>query len=219
MPQPKRFQPVNKLNLRRLRMENGWSQDELAKQAGYSERLIRKAEAGGTVRSQTIRDIAEALSLPEAQVTYEDLVLDHLAIAKQFVQAYDCGGQRMLDHCEEILHESFVFHCPGHSDQVPTTVEWVGVAGMQAFFDRFYSTFTRMPGSLKPTYTVGEDHVCAQFIDQVFFQGHGLPKYWVNLQIHFQDGLISRIDNEYDTQAAASDFTKLLDRLHSNSAT
>jgi len=216
MTPPKRFLPVNKVNLRRLRLERGWSQDELAKRAGYSERLIRKAESGGTVSSQTIQDLAGALSDDIKPVTYQELVMDHLAIARQFVYAYDHYGQRMLDHCREILHDSFVFYCPGDTERVPFAGEWHGISGMQTFFDRFYSTFMRKLGTLQPTYLVGEEQVCARFIDQVFFQGHSMPKYWLNLQIHFKDGLISRIDDEYDTKAAASHFDELLARLQNN---
>lgn len=210
---PKQFQPVNRVNLRRLRMEQGLSQDELAKRAGYSDRLIRKAEAGGNVCSQTIRDLADALSFPDAPVTYEDLVLDHLAMAKQFVHGYDHYGQWMLDTCLDLFHKSFVFYCPGDPNQVPFAGEWVGVAGMQTFFDRFFSLFTREPGTLQPTYLVGESHVCARYYDQVFFQGHTLPTFWVNLHIQFKDGLISRIDDEYDTKATAAALDELLARL------
>jgi len=213
MTNTKRFQRVNKNRLRHLRMEKGWSQEELAKRSGYSERLIRKAESGGTVSTQTIRDLAEALSDEERRVTYQELVMDPLSLAKQFVHAYDHFGQRMLDHCREIFHESFVFYCPGDKEQAPFAGEWVGITGMQRFFDRFYTTFSRNLGTLNPTFLVAEDHVCARYFDQVFFQGHTLPQIWVNLHFRFQDGLIIRIDDEYDTKAAASDFADLLARL------
>ena len=39
------------------------SQVELSRSSGYSERVIRKAEAGGTLRLETIRDLATAMSV------------------------------------------------------------------------------------------------------------------------------------------------------------
>ena len=39
----------------------GWSQEELAARAGYSDRLIRKLEGGGTVRARTLADVLRAL--------------------------------------------------------------------------------------------------------------------------------------------------------------
>lgn len=209
----KRFLTVNKDNLRRLRMQKGWSQDQLAKRAGYSERLIRKAESGGTVSAQTIHDLADALGDSDRPVTYQELVTDQLSMAQQFLCAYDQHGQWMLSHCEEILHKTFVFHSPGDTEQVPFAGEWHGLSGMQTYLDRFYSVFARKRGSIQPLYLVGEERVCVRYLDQVYYQGHGLPPYWVNLHIHFEDGAISRVDNEYDSRAAAEDLSALLARL------
>ena len=42
-----------------LRHQLGWTQQEIAKRAGYSVRLIRKIEKQQTVRPQTLRDIVQ----------------------------------------------------------------------------------------------------------------------------------------------------------------
>ncbi|MFN3148584.1 helix-turn-helix domain-containing protein [Bremerella sp.] len=56
--------------LRELRLNNGWTQAELAKRAGYSERLIGKAESGSPIARDTIVDIADALSESAQQRIY-----------------------------------------------------------------------------------------------------------------------------------------------------
>lgn len=64
---------VNGVTIRRRRKELRWSQVELSQRAGYSERVIRKAEAGGTLRLQTIKDLATALSADRVILTFHDL--------------------------------------------------------------------------------------------------------------------------------------------------
>ena len=53
----------------------GMSQLELSRRSGYSERLIRKAEAGGTLRLATIRDLAMAMTFDGHSITLQDLTL------------------------------------------------------------------------------------------------------------------------------------------------
>jgi transcriptional regulator with XRE-family HTH domain len=64
---------VNGVTIRVRRKQLGWSQVELGHRAGYSERVIRKAEAGGTLRIQTIYDIAMTLSIGGSIVSFHDL--------------------------------------------------------------------------------------------------------------------------------------------------
>ena len=51
---------VNGQSIKQFRAALGWSQAALADRAGYSERLVRKAEAGGKISLQALRDLAEA---------------------------------------------------------------------------------------------------------------------------------------------------------------
>ena len=64
---------VNGVVVRSRRKQLGWSQVELGQRSGYSERVIRKAEAGGTLRFQTIKDLAMTLSLGGLIVSFQDL--------------------------------------------------------------------------------------------------------------------------------------------------
>ena len=57
-----RFVIVSGEVVRRLRMERGMTQLQLARAAGYTERLIRKAEKGGRLDIRTVQNLAEALS-------------------------------------------------------------------------------------------------------------------------------------------------------------
>src|SRR5262249_22748410 len=47
-----------------LRKDLGWSQEDLARKAGYGKRTVENAEAGRRVRESGLKDIATALGVP-----------------------------------------------------------------------------------------------------------------------------------------------------------
>ena len=53
---------VNGARVRELRVSLGWTQERLAERAGYTPRVVRKMERGGSVRRQTLDDVADALA-------------------------------------------------------------------------------------------------------------------------------------------------------------
>ena len=132
-----RFRLVNTDLLRELRVQRGWSQKDLAKKAGYSDRLVRKAELGGKLDVETIRDIAEALSTPHETITLDSLIHDNLSIAKRFVQGYDSLGREMLPAIEPYITEDFLFHVAGDPKSAPFVGNWRGKEGFQTFLDLF----------------------------------------------------------------------------------
>ena len=83
----KRSYPCNPELIKFLRERKKWSQKKLAKESGYCERLICKAESGGSIASATIEVLAKTLSTDDMQVFPEDLINDPIALTKKFVQA------------------------------------------------------------------------------------------------------------------------------------
>lgn len=65
---------VDGQQLRRLRHARCWTQEELARRSGYSERLIRKAEAGQPVAYQTVATLSQTLSIADSPVAISDIV-------------------------------------------------------------------------------------------------------------------------------------------------
>ena len=106
-----RCQAVNGSMLRSCRVQLGWSQVELGHRSGYSERVIRKAEAGGSLRFQTIQDLAMTMSVNGQAVSFQDLTIDLESIARRFVESYDSLGCDMLIACSNIFADDFVFNC------------------------------------------------------------------------------------------------------------
>lgn len=357
MDLPPRSVRTNGYRVRQFRLERGWTQNELASLAGYSPRLVRKAESCGLLDLETVRDIAQAFSSSGTVVTLKDLTLDirsiamqwmdalnrdgasmvssikdflaedfvfhcpgdpatapfigtwhgeeglnkflelyfsvfdripnenveycvgddlvvarflesakvagklygpirinmcftfkdgliqridddydtqgavatkregdkavnsSIAMAKSFVRVFDQGGQGVLEACKDCFTDDVVFHCPADRAYVPFGGDWIGIEGVQAFLDEFYRVFSRKLDSLTPDYMISTDRIVARFIDQVFFQGHEMPPYWVNLHFQFRNGLICRIDDEFDHYHAKLAFDELIERLKNSAPT
>ncbi len=192
-------QAVNGSMLRNFRVQLGWSQVELGHRSGYSERVIRKAEAGGSLRLQTIQDLAMAMSIDGQAVSFQDLTIDIESIARRFVECYDSLGCDMLMACSDIFAADFAFSCSADSNQVPFAGTWYGISGFQEFLNRFFATFSRETGILQPVYMASQNRVVARFEDQVNYQQHEMAAYWVNLHFQFRNGLVTRIDDEFDS--------------------
>ncbi len=153
------------------------SQVELSRRSGYSERVIRKAEAGGTVQLETIQDLAAAMSVDGHSIAFQDLTIDLASIAKRFVESYDSLGCNMLQACRDIFADDFAFNCPADPSQVPFAGAWHGPSRFQEFLVQFFGTFI-----------------------------------WVNLHFQFHNGLVTRIDYEFDC-LSVSQSLKRIDRL------
>jgi transcriptional regulator with XRE-family HTH domain len=69
-------------NLRRLRQEQFLSQAELAKRAGVSKLTVQRLEAGTTLPyAKTVRQLAEALSVPPADLAHPSEVAEAKRVA------------------------------------------------------------------------------------------------------------------------------------------
>ena len=179
---------------------------ELAKRSGNSERLIRKAEQGGPLDLSTVRDIAQALSLPSAPVKFGDLVQDTLAIAQLWVRALNEQGRKMVPTVRPFLAPDFIFHCPGNPNTAPFIGTWSGAEGFQAFLDNYFNVFRRIKNE-NTTFTTGTDLVSARWQEMGYVQDLLVGPVRINMHFHFKHGLITRIDDEYDITGAAK--TKL----------
>lgn len=50
------------MTLREYRIQLGWSQNRLAQEAGIARGAVANAESGGTIRAETAKAIADALT-------------------------------------------------------------------------------------------------------------------------------------------------------------
>lgn len=195
--------PVNSALLKKMRLESGLSQAALAKAAGYSERLVRKAEAGGSLTRQAIDHIAEALRQRGISITAQQLVMDHLEVARKWIEAWEQHERAMIPHVRDHLAEDMLFVCPGKPDTAPFIGTWKGIDGLQGWLDAFFSVFRRVPMQ-DAQYTVGENTVIVRWMESGYIGEHLCGPIRINMHFQFNDeGCIIRIDDDYDTQAGA----------------
>lgn len=126
--------------LRHLRLQNGWTQADLAKRAGYSERLISKAEAGVPIARDTIVDLADAFSeMNDEPIFWEDLASDPVQLAQRYLDALHLYKENVVDHIYDFLHEEVVFRIAGDPNQIPFAGEHVGIDAVRKAFQIFFT--------------------------------------------------------------------------------
>jgi transcriptional regulator with XRE-family HTH domain len=196
--------PINPASFVECRKSRGWSQEELSRRSGYSVRLIRKAEAGGTLKVETVQHLCEAFSQSLGCVEVEHLTCTPLKVAQRLVEAYDNYGIDLIGHCEGCFTSDFAYIIHADPARVPYAGRWEGMVGFQQMLNIFFGMFTRKPGSLKPEYMVGNQRVHARFLDQAIFQGELTPPIIINLHFQFRGMQICQMDNEFDSDLTFS---------------
>lgn len=77
--------PCNGAVVRRLRKRLGLTQSQLAERSGFSERLVRKAEASIPISMKTVKQLAISLSDEERRVEPNLLICSPIEIAKRLL--------------------------------------------------------------------------------------------------------------------------------------
>ena len=207
-----RFIEVNGRELRTRRLSRGWTQRQLARSAGYTERLIRKAEIGGTLDIKTVQDLAEALSTPDNAVAVASLTVDIAAIARRWMEAWAQHEAQMVSEVESHLAEGFEFVCPGEPGTVPFVGTFKGACGLRQWMELYFSHVQREK-NLSVEYMVGEDSVIARWLECGTFLGMPAPPVRINMHFRFVGRLITRIVDDYDTLTTFTTASKARSRL------
>ena len=136
----KRSWPCNGDLLRVLRERKNWTQKELAKASGYTERLISKAESGRPISIDAIKILAEALSLDSEPVESADLTSRPIDLAKRYVDAlYTQSSEDFFSTLSSFLHDDIEFHIAGDPDVIPFAGKHQGVDAVRQCFEIFFS--------------------------------------------------------------------------------
>lgn len=203
-PKKERFHRAAGERIRALRKERGWTQLELAVRSGYSERVIRKAEACGTLSHGVLEVLAATFATAERHLAAQDLVFDPLAAARLFMECYDRHEREMLPHIRHLLADDVSFVFNADPERNPLSGTWAGPEGVQAYLDRFFGMFARV-GTGVPTarYLADGDSVIVRLLETVRFGDVVAPPVWVHLHFTFRNGRIARLDDFCDTDTAA----------------
>ena len=134
--------PVNGQRVQSLRQSAGMTQEELAKKAGYSDRLVRKAEASSPLRKSTIADLADALSTATQKVTADDLVFSRELISRDVASFILNGSLSPPDALSDLIHPRFVLRAAGQDMGIPFAGDVKGASACQSFRDRLNAAFS-----------------------------------------------------------------------------
>ena len=211
MPQennPTRSVQCNGSLLAARRRTRGWTQAELASKAGFTERLISKAEAGNTVSTQTLHVLAATLSENGETVTFEDLATNPVALTRQFIESmyHDCG--KVIDATEHFLHPECAFFFSGDSDVFPFAGWHYGLDAGRRAFDLFFSIL-EPPEDLSElehwNYLPTDAGAIAWGDSWIHPIGRPMDEpVKVAVKNQFQGGLLTKWEDLFDTQAGAA---------------
>lgn len=192
---------VNGELIRDLRKLRGWTQEQLADLAGYTPRLIRKAEAGGPVHVDTIEVLAATLSSVAAPVSPETLTTDLQAIARRFAISYAHDERQIASRSSAIFAPNVVYNMAGDPEQIPFAGRYHGLDGIDRWATAFFDTFSRPLKDLyRPQLYQAGTAVLAVGHDAVNVPGDSQIHYSVTVvRFEFERGKIVLADNDYDT--------------------
>ena len=203
MSSTSRSYPVNGKLIKELRSQRGWTQAELARRAGYTVRVIGKAEAGNSLDLDTIGAIAQTLSQVDGSVTAKQLMLDIKSIAAEFIAALDQYGADLVSHIEHYLAPDFVWICPGDPAVAPFIGQWHGADGLKQFFTIYCSIFRRLPAGRGDVCCRGRTPLSCAISNRRIWVISCVDQSVSICTSSSVDGLIVRIDDDYDTQGGA----------------
>jgi transcriptional regulator with XRE-family HTH domain len=193
---------VNGERLQALRLQAGLTQEELAAKTGYSDRLIRKAEASGPLRFTTIADLAAAISSPTLTVTTDDLVLSPEPIARELTLALvnpdvEQLEKRAIPNC----HRDVQLAVHGDASEIPFAGHFVGPAGLLQFHRQFHRTLLVCPQSNEVQKTfISSRGACLQLSSQILHpSGTDQALVWWIMTLSFEASRVRSADLLYDT--------------------
>ena len=207
-----RSMPCNGKLIAQLRKQLGWTQSELARKAGFTERLVVKAEASQNIAASTLQIIAQTLKEAGAMVSAADISADPAALAKEFILSMYRYGPKVIDVNERFLSPELVVHFAGDPNIFPFAGTHIGIDAARRAFGAFYSV-------IQPP----ADHSEIENF-QFVSTGHGALVWgetWAHpigmpmpgpiklaIKMDFRDGLMTVFDDRFDTQEGAKHFAE-----------
>jgi transcriptional regulator with XRE-family HTH domain len=199
---------VNGRALAYYRERLGWTQQQLADIAGYTRRVITKAEAGGSLHPDTIEVLAEAVSAPGQVVAPEDLVTDFEAVAWRIVRSFALDEEKFVHNMRHLLAEDLEFFVAGNPVENPFAGTYHGLEGIdqqnQAFFRLVERPHKRQ---YIESATVLQSGNLAVYHTRDTLRLPGVAELLespITVVLHFDKGKISRILSYNDAESVAN---------------
>ena len=152
--------------LKHFRKLLGWTQEELARRSGYCDRLIRKAEGGGSLSTEAIGNIAQSLCCNGIRVRVDDLVSSPKETVNRFLDALRCDA---IDRniIEQLATDQVLVESKG-GETIPFAGAWKGYDGMLFWLKTFCEAI--VPASIDKHAAIAVDGDIAFFHSLVCFR-------------------------------------------------
>ena len=187
-----------------FRKKKGITQKELANLSGYSERLVRKAEAGGSLNHHAIRDLAQALCHNGMEVHSEDLISSPEKMALELLEAFASHEAEMVEQIRYFLDPEVTVHCAGDPEKIPFAGEWRGIEGFDRWARTFFENLVRPEKDFyQPTVMAVGNRVVTWGQDLAHAPGMEYPPIWVTQRFEFQRGKLVVFENLFDTESGS----------------
>jgi transcriptional regulator with XRE-family HTH domain len=208
-----RSMPCNGELLRYFREKRGWTQDELATRAGYSKRVVAKAEAGGSLESVTVEVLAEALSAVGDLVHPDDLLASPKALAERYVETFRRYEHELAARCRDFLADDMICIVGGDDRSVPLSGAYVGPDGFDCYCRKFFEIFERCDKDLyRPTIIAEGNHVMVAGREAIRLKGFPRepeePPGWIVQDMLFSRGKLVRLELMFDTTGFGKALTR-----------
>jgi transcriptional regulator with XRE-family HTH domain len=200
------------------------TQSELAVVAGVSERTIRNAEAGHSIRVDFLRFLAIALGVEPTYVAAngdalraarlsEQNVARILSAVQTYAMEHDIRGYR------ELLAPDALIRLPG-PPEIPFVGEYRGPDGMQELNDIVAPAITWDEMPVMTDIRASGNFVLIQFTDHSRINSTGLEYSSLAQYIfEFENGRVKKVDNFFDTYAMMEAFHPSVRRSARKTAT
>lgn len=203
----KRSYKCNTDLLVQFRELRGWTQADLAKVSGYTERLISKAETGGSISSETVGNLAEALYTSQHPVYPEDLINEPVLLARKCIEALHRHHEENFIHkIRDIFAEDIVLKMAGDPRKFPFSGEYRGISEVESCWKLFFSLL-EIPEGID--HNVSYSYF-GQGLNEVLVRGKSFlqpigravaaPPVNIMIHIKFCRGKIILFDDVFDSQ-------------------
>ena len=210
--------------LRRHRARRGWTQPELASLAGFTTRLVAKAEACGTVSPDTLEVLADALSTAQHPVFPEDLAYCPKAVVRHIIESFAQYERQCVAHCQQFLADNLRVVAPGDPELFPFAGIHDTIDGFDEFWGKYFAVMERHDKLhiAKTMRLVAEDNLVVALVEE--HASHKstqeaawrCPKTPLTFVFTFQRGKVVSFEDHFDAVAAAATVAAI--RSHHDSA-
>lgn len=187
--------------VRYYREQLGWTQLQLAMHSGLSERVVRKAEAGGSVRAETLEILAEALSSPRLSLHPADLSAEPVAVCQAFVRGYLEHGVESARRCAHLFAPDIVLKIHTDAENLAFGGEFHGVDGIDRMLRDALRQFTSVSEDFGRWTSDGQRVMALRRQVLRAADSSDLLETWIVHEYVVEKGLIARIDTYIDSLA------------------